>query len=335
MWCNAYFFIPDWTDLRTPPIDLDRLLTIHCNFHMSWSDYSFFYTDHIEVPLPPGHRFPMRKYRMLREELLFEKIITPAQLLPAPEVALEDLLRAHAERYVMGLKNNTLSEKELRPIGLTWSEHLLRRSYASVGGFVAASDAALDSGFAALLAGGTHHAHADRGEGYCVFNDFAVASLRLLEQKKVKKILILDLDVHQGNGNSSILGKREDVFIISLHGEKNYPFRKIPSHLDVSLPEKTTDSEYLEALRKALASMSAKDFDIIFYQAGVDNLKEDKLGTFDLSFEGLMNRDRMIFEFSKGRPLAMAIGGGYADPIELTVKAHVNSFKVAKEQLGK
>lgn len=272
----------------------------------------------------------MRKYRMLREKLLASGTLMESQLFPAKPVSDEDLLRAHTESYVYGLKNNTLSEKELRPIGLTWSEQLLVRSYTSVGGFVAATEDCLKNGFSALLAGGTHHAHADRGEGYCVFNDFAVAALRLLELGKAKRILIVDLDVHQGNGNSSILGNRDDVFILSLHGEKNYPFRKVPSHYDVPLPPKTGDAEYLKALEIALGKIG-KEFDVIFYQAGVDNLKEDTLGTFELTFDGLMKRDKMVFEFSQGIPLAMATGGGYANPIELTVEAHANTFKVAKE----
>lgn len=297
---------------------------------MSWNDFHFFYTDHIEVPLPEGHRFTMRKYRMLREKLLADKVLAKDQLKAALPVSDEDLLRAHTENYVYGLKNGTITEKELRPIGLTWSSELLVRSYTSVGGFVAATEESLKNGFSALLAGGTHHAHADRGEGYCVFNDFAVASLRLIALKKAKKILIIDLDVHQGNGNSSILGNREDVFILSLHGEKNYPFRKVPSHYDVPLPAKTGDAEYLKALEIALGKIG-RDFDMIFYQAGVDNLKEDSLGTFDLTFDGLMKRDKMVFEFSQGLPMAMAIGGGYANPIELTVEAHANTFKIAKD----
>lgn len=298
---------------------------------MNWANLRFFYTDHVEVPLPAGHRFPMEKYRLLRNLLLEEKIMTSEQLIPAEKTTNADLLRAHTKTYIDGLNENTLSDKELRPIGLTWGPELLLRSYTSVGGFVAATDEALQSGFSALLAGGTHHAHSDRGEGYCVFNDFAVAALRLLATNRVKKILIIDLDVHQGNGNSSILGKRDDVFILSLHGEKNYPFRKVPSHLDVPLPERTTDEEYLRALRDALSQINIQEFDIVFYQAGVDNLKEDSLGTFDLTFEGLMKRDEMVFEFCKDKPMAMAIGGGYAKPIELTVRAHANTFLIAKK----
>lgn len=275
----------------------------------------------------------MEKYGLLHQALVEEGVLLPLQLFPSPLATKEDLMRAHTPHYVQGLFNHTLSEKELRPIGLTWSPQLLERSLASVGGFIEVSESALKNGFSALLAGGTHHAHADRGEGYCVFNDFAVAALRLLELGKVKKILIIDLDVHQGNGNSSILGHRSDVFILSLHGEKNYPFRKVPSHLDVALPEKTEDAEYLNALEKALDQIQDLDFDILFYQAGVDNLKEDSLGTFHLTFEGLMERDRMVFEFArqKNKPIAMAIGGGYAKPIELTVKAHLNTFKTARK----
>jgi acetoin utilization deacetylase AcuC-like enzyme len=297
---------------------------------MTWEALKFYYTDHVQVPLLVGHRFPMEKYRLLREALIEESVLSRDQLTRAQPALDEDLLRAHTSSYVEGLKNNTLSEKELRPIGLTWSKDLLLRSYTSVGGFVAATESALKDGFSALLAGGTHHAHAGAGEGYCVFNDFAVAALRLLETKRAKKILIIDLDVHQGNGNSSILGKRDDVFILSLHGEKNYPFRKVPSHLDVPLPEHTTDEAYLEALEGALEKISVDQFDVIFYQAGVDNLKEDTLGTFDLTFEGLMKRDQTVFEYARGLPLALAIGGGYAKPIDLTVRAHVNTFKVAK-----
>lgn len=299
---------------------------------MHWERYRFYYTDHVHIPLPEGHRFPIEKYRLLRETLLNEQIISPSQLSPASPALEEELLLAHLPRYVMGLKNNTLDQKELRLIGLTWSKELLMRSYCSVGGFIAATETALENGFSALLAGGTHHAHADRGEGYCVFNDFAVAALRLLKQERIKRVLIIDLDVHQGNGNSSILGKRDDVFIMSIHGEKNFPFRKIPSHLDIALPQGTDDESYLLALEAALLELDKQEFDIIFYQAGVDNLKEDSLGTFNLSLEGLIKRDEKVFQFAlrKKKPLALAIGGGYAKPIELSVEAHVNTFKTAR-----
>ena len=279
--------------------------------------------------MPQGHRFPMEKYRLLHNAVINQGVIHHDQLHPASHAEKIDLLRAHSLSYVEGLFNHTLSEKQLRPIGLPWSETLLLRSTAAVGGFIQASDAALQDGFSALLAGGTHHAHADQGEGYCVFNDFACAAIRLIEQEKVKKVLIIDLDVHQGNGNSSILGKRQDTFILSLHGEKNYPFRKVPSNLDVALPQNCSDEMYLNALEDALLKIPI-DWDILFYQAGVDNLKEDSLGTFDLTLDGLKKRDEKIFEYAKGKPIAMAIGGGYAKPIELTIEAHLNTFRVAK-----
>ncbi len=296
---------------------------------MTWSSHQFYFTDHIVVPLSPGHRFPMEKYRLLHEAVVKEGVIPDHQLSPAPLASVSDLLLAHDKYYVEGLLNHSLTEKELRPIGLTWSPQLLERSLASTGGFVAAAQSALQTGFSGLLAGGTHHAHRDRGEGYCVFNDFAVAALKLINEKLVSKILIIDLDVHQGNGNSSIMGMRDDVFIFSMHGERNYPFRKIASHLDIALPEGCDDKTYLSALESALTKIDF-EFDILFYQAGVDNLKEDTLGTFNLSHDGLMRRDAMVFEFAKGKPIAVAIGGGYARPIELTVLAHVNTFKTAK-----
>ena len=298
-----------------------------------WHELKFFSTDHFEVPLPEGHRFPIEKYRLVREALVAEKILSDEQIIPAVEASEKDILLAHSEKYFYGIKNGTLPEKELRPIGLTWSPQLFSRSLGAVNGFISATENALRDGFSATLSGGTHHAHADRGEGFCVFNDFAVSALKILNEKRVSKILIIDLDVHQGNGNSSILGTRDDVFILSLHGERNYPFRKVPSHLDVPLPEHIDDEEYLRALSSALSPLRYLNPDIIFYQAGVDVLKEDKLGTFDLSFEGIVERDRMVFEFQKYLqvPMAMALGGGYAKPIALTIEAHLNTYKVARE----
>lgn len=272
----------------------------------------------------------MEKYRLLYEKLIEERIVRADQIYPAPPVEIQDLLLAHDERYVFGFREGTLPALELRPIGLPWSPELYQRSLHSVGGFIAATENALSDGFSAVLAGGTHHAHRDRGEGYCVFNDFAVGSLRLLNTGRVKKILIIDLDVHQGNGNSSILGDRTDVFIFSMHGEKNYPFRKVKSHLDIALPQGAGDDEYLSALSESLKLLP--DADMIFYQAGVDVLKEDKLGTFQMSPEGVRARDRMVFEYAvkKGLPLALAIGGGYSNPIEATINAYAGTFAEAK-----
>lgn len=304
------------------------------NKRMDWSRVKLFYTDFAEVPMPEGHRFPMHKYRLLREALLHSQIISPTQLHPAPQAQEVDLLRAHDKRYVQGLKLGILSEKEVRPIGLPIGPELFQRSLVSCGGFMAATESALEEGYSVLLAGGTHHAHRDRGEGFCVFNDFAVASLKLLALKRCRRVLILDLDVHQGNGNSSILGEREDVFICSLHGEKNYPFRKVPSHLDVALAEGTSDEEYLHVLEKTLRLLPATDF--LLYQAGVDVLKTDKLGTFHMSQAGVRARDEMVFAWARthGLPVAQAIGGGYSDPIEESIKAYVGTIEAAKRILS-
>lgn len=299
---------------------------------MSWDQHHFWYTDHITVPLPQGHRFPMTKYRLLREALLKEKILSEDQLSPAPFASLHDLFLVHEETYVQGVKNNTLDPKAARPIGLPLGEDLYHRSLAAVGGFVEASLSALQTGFGAQLAGGTHHAFAGHGEGFCVFNDFAVASRKLLKEKLVRKILILDLDVHQGNGTSAILGKESDVYIVSFHGERNYPFRKVASHQDVALPQGIKDDAYLAKLSEVLKDLSMMNFDFMMYQAGVDVLEHDTLGTFSLSFEGVQKRDQMVFEFAreKNLPLSLGIGGGYSFPIEHTVAAHVNTFKTAK-----
>jgi acetoin utilization deacetylase AcuC-like enzyme len=301
-------------------------------FFFMWDDTFFYYTDYIKVPLGLNHRFPMEKYELLRLELLNRKIISSAQLIPAPLASIQDILLAHSKRYVEGIENGTLPTQELRLIGLPWSNQLYQRSLAAVGGFIHASESALRYGFSALLAGGTHHAHQDKGEGFCIFNDFAVAALKLLKEKKVSKILILDLDVHQGNGNSSLLGHRKDVFVCSLHGEKNYPFKKIPSHLDFNLPPRCEDREFLNILEMALEKLSSQHFDLVFYQSGVDGLKEDRFGTLSLSLDGLRKRDEMVFSWIKRNniPCAMAIGGGYATPITKTIEAYAQTFMVAK-----
>lgn len=297
---------------------------------VNWESLSFFYADHREVDLPDQHRFPMQKYRLLREALSAKGVMRAEQLHPADFISQDDLRFAHTDHYIRGLFHNTLTPNELRPIGLPWSQQLLDRSLASAGGFLQAAERALVDGFSALLAGGTHHAHAGHGEGFCVFNDFAVAALKLLHQERVEKVLILDLDVHQGNGNSSILNHRSDVFICSFHGEKNYPYRKVASHLDVPLPAGTGDEDYLAKLSEVLPTLPRAS--VLFYQAGVDVLAQDTLGTFKLSHQGVRARDEMVFRWAKerGLPVAMGIGGGYAKPIELTVEAHVNTFRAAR-----
>jgi len=224
----------------------------------------------------------------------------------------------------------------LRRIGFPWSYELYVRSCTTVGGAHAAALSALEDGISGNLAGGTHHAHADRGEGYCVFNDIAVVTRFLLKEKKARRVAIIDLDVHQGNGNSSILYNDPGVFIFSMHGEKNYPFIKVSSHLDIGLPDRTTDDFFLEQLAVGIVRLEEFQPDYTFYQMGVDPLKEDKLGRMNLTYDGLMKRDEIVLSYAKksGVPLSLALGGGYAYPIECSVHAYANTYRVVKRIYG-
>lgn len=296
-----------------------------------------YYSDVFTLPLPEGHRFPMRKYRMFRDELLKQGILKESELFESPLATREQVLLAHTERYTDGVFEGTLPEKEMKAIGFPWSPQLVRRSLATVGGAIAAAESAMKNGVSGQLAGGTHHAHADRGGGYCVFNDLAVV-VRVMKPH-APRIAIVDLDVHQGDGNSSILeteSQEGSVFILSFHGEKNYPFRKVPSTVDVGWPDGTTDDEYLAGLTENLEAIWSFRPDLILYQAGVDPLKEDRLGKLSLSFGGLMKRDEMVLQGAKKRGIAVSIamGGGYADPIDLTVKAHVGTYRVVRNVFG-
>lgn len=292
-----------------------------------------FYSERYTIDLPDGHRFPMEKYRLIRLALLREGVVRDSELMEPPLATHDQLLLAHSPDYVDAICSGSASPDVIRRIGFPWSEGLVLRSLATVGGALAAAEAALQDGVSGNLAGGTHHALRNSGEGYCVFNDLAVVALWLLGRKQVRRVAIIDLDVHQGNGNSEILGGREDVFIFSMHGAKNYPFRKVPSTLDVALPDHTSDAEFLDALALHLPKVFDFQPDIVLYQAGVDPLKEDALGRLALTHQGLMERDRMVLTACKrlGIPVSLALGGGYAKPIELTVEAHVGTYKVVRE----
>ena len=293
----------------------------------------FYYPDVEELPVPAGHRFPAGKYRLLRAAIERDEIVPVASLTASPPAGPDDLLRAHSPGYVSAMLDGSVDKDIIRRIGLPWSETLMRRSRATVGGAMAAARSALKHGVSGQLAGGTHHAHRDFGSGFCVFNDLAVTALTLLEEKTVERIAILDLDVHQGDGNAAILKDRSDVFVVSLHGEKNFPFRKVASDLDVELPDGTEDAAYLQALLDALPAVAAFKPDLLLYLSGADPLKQDKLGRLSLSFEGLAGRDRIVFEFCRRRgiPVSIAIGGGYADPIADSVTGYANTFRTARE----
>jgi acetoin utilization deacetylase AcuC-like enzyme len=292
-----------------------------------------FYSDRYTIPLPDGHRFPMEKYRLIRLALLRERALRDEELVEPALPSAERLMLAHSEKYVHDVTGGLLTDFEIRKLGFPWSAELVARSYATVGGALEAADEALRNGVSGNLAGGTHHAFADAGEGYCVFNDLAVVSKYLLHIQKARRIAIVDLDVHQGNGNSAILGNDERVFIFSMHGAKNYPFRKVPSTIDIDLPDNTSDREFLDTLRDYLPKVFAFKPDIVLYQAGVDPLREDSLGRLALTHDGLIERDRMVLAACKkhGIPVSLALGGGYAKPIDLTVDAHVGTYKAVRE----
>ena len=293
----------------------------------------FFYPDTPDLPLPPGHRFPAGKYSMLRQRMFAERTLGNALLTRSPAATMAELALAHDPGYVGAALDGTLSADIQRRIGLPWSETLVARSLATTGGSVAATRSALENGLSGQLAGGTHHAHRDFGSGYCVFNDLAVAALAILAEGKVARIAIIDLDVHQGDGNAAILAGKAAVFVLSIHGEKNFPFRKVPSTLDVGLADGTEDAAYLRALAGALERVADFRPELILYLSGVDALASDKLGRLSLTFDGLERRDRMVFQFCRRRgiPVSIAIGGGYADPITDSVQAYASTFRVARE----
>ena len=244
-----------------------------------------YYADTYQVPLPKRHRFPMSKYGKLRHRLIEENIIPGADFIESDICDIDDLYLAHEKNYVDKVLSCTLEHKLARAVGLPLIPEMVIRARASLQSFMSATYSAIESGIASSLAGGTHHAHADRGEGFCFFNDFAVVTRKLHLSKPHLKILILDLDVHQGNGNSSILNRDENVFVVSFHGRVNYPYRKVHSHLDVEFEKGTKDEEYLERLKYHLDRFHG--FDLILYQAGVDALEHDHFGSLNLSYENL------------------------------------------------
>lgn len=296
----------------------------------------FFFPDIEAPPVPVGHRFPAAKYRLLRECIEGERILPAEWLTPSPPASREDLLRAHAPSYVDAMFDGSIDPAIVRRIGLPWSQTLVARSRTTVGGATAAARQALVTGLSGQLAGGTHHAHREFGSGFCVFNDLAVAAMILLAEQSVNRIAILDLDVHQGDGNAAILRDEPRVLVISLHGAKNFPYRRVPCDLDVELPDGTVDRAYLHALADVLPVIDQFRPELLLYLSGVDPLRSDRLGRLSLTHDGLAERDRMVFEFCRlrGLPVSIAIGGGYAEPITDSVAAYANTFRIAREVLA-
>ena len=284
-----------------------------------------FYCDHFEIPLPAGHKFPVDKYRLLRERLKKDGFW---QLEPAIPASVETIALAHDPEYVAQFVSGTLPPAAMRRIGFPWSEGLVKRTLASAGGTLAATRDAIDTGFGGTLAGGTHHAFRSEGSGFCVFNDVAIAihSVR-------RRAAVIDLDVHQGDGTAHFFEHDPNVLTISLHGANNFPFRKQRSKIDVELPDKTGDEEYLRELDRVLPRVVEFAPEIVFYLSGVDALASDVLGRLSLTPEGLKARDARVIGtcFREKLPLVITLGGGYSKPIELTAEAHANTFRVAAQ----
>lgn len=287
--------------------------------------------------LPDGHRFPIDKYGLVKEQLVYEGLYTVSDFMDAGLVDEKWVLQVHERNYWEPIKSLKLHLKMQRRIGLPLHEGSLKKSLNSVAGTIWASDRALEKGWGGNLAGGTHHAYRDRGEGFSMLNDMAIAALRLLSQKRVRKVLFVDLDVHQGNGNAAIFEKDERVFTFSMHGKDNYPHKKERSDWDIGLPTGTGDAAYLNILQEALAKLvEGVKPDIIFYQSGVDVLATDRLGHLSLTREGCKARDVLVLDTCRRYqiPVAVVMGGGYSPRMADLVEAHANTFRVATKLLS-
>jgi acetoin utilization deacetylase AcuC-like enzyme len=293
-----------------------------------------FYSDHFVLPLPEDHRFPMVKYSMLRERVAGDGICAPGELRTPRAVTDEEILRAHAPHYLGRVVSGDLTDKEVRRIGFPWSERMVERSRRASGGTLGACLAALEEGFAANLAGGTHHAFSDRGEGYCVFNDSAIAARAVQAAGLAERIVVVDTDVHQGNGTAEILRTDPTIFTFSIHGAKNFPFHKEESDLDAPLPDGADDTEFLTTLERGLeAALDAANADLAIYLAGADPFEGDRLGRLSVTKAGLAERDRLVLEAceERGIPVSVTMAGGYSRNVEDTVDVHLQSIRRAAD----
>ena len=282
-----------------------------------------------------NHSYPMDKYRLIPERLLAERVLSPDEISEPEPIAREDILRVHTPEYVHAFIDGTLERKALLRLGLPWSQELVQRAFAVIGGTLGAARAALSDGVGVNLAGGTHHAFADHGEGYCIFNDLVIVLRRLRQDGRAKRFLIVDLDVHQGNGTAALCRTDPDTFTFSMHAQNNYPGHKEKSSWDIALPDGTTDAQYLHTLSKTLPQLLDQTTpDMILYQAGVDVLGGDRFGKLALSMAGVGERDQLVATSARraGVPLVVTLGGGYARDINTIVETHCQTVHVACQQ---
>lgn len=291
-----------------------------------------FYSDTFELPLPAGHRFPIAKYRCLRQRLERDHGHEPLELLAAPAVTRDQLKRVHTSDYLEQLFGGTLTALAQRRIGFPWSERLVRRCLHSAGGTLAAARAALGQRVATHLAGGTHHAFADSGQGFCVFNDVAVAIRTLAAEGQIERAVVIDCDVHQGNGTAAIFSRDDEVFTFSMHGANNFPFRKWDGDLDIALEDDTQDQAYLAALASAIErELPLSSADCVFYLAGADPYAGDRYGKLSLTKDGLAARDQLVIQACQSHrvPLTIVMAGGYADNVKDIVDIHTHTVLMA------
>ena len=286
------------------------------------------------LPLPENHRFPMEKYDLLPKQLVHEGTCDPEDFF-SPQAIDDKIVKViHQKEYVDRLKHMKLDQSEVRKIGFPISQQLVEREFIITGGTIEGALKSLESGISFNIAGGTHHAHSSHGEAFCMLNDQAIAARYLLDHQHAKKVLIIDLDVHQGNGTAQIFKKEERVFTFSMHGKKNYPFRKEHSDWDIALEDETGDEVYLDILNDALPRIFERvDPDFVFYLSGVDVVETDRLGRLELSIEGCKKRDEQVLKFCHKRslPVQCSMGGGYSKDIKLIIEAHANTYRVAQQ----
>ncbi|MBA3271798.1 MAG: histone deacetylase [Acidobacteria bacterium] len=291
-----------------------------------------FYSDTFVLPLPEGHRFPMAKYSRLREKVLADGVVSADEVREAPQASWDDLRLVHTLEYTTAVADGRLSREAQRRIGFPWSLQMVERSRRSVGATIAAASVAIEEGCAANLAGGTHHAFADRGEGYCVFNDVAVGARVLQRDHRIGRVAVIDCDVHQGNGTAAIFAGDASVFTLSLHGARNYPFKKEKSDLDVEFDDGTGDEPYLTHLAHSVDEVLARqDPEVVFYLAGADPYEGDRLGRLKLTIAGLQQRDQIVLARCRaaGVPVVVTMSGGYAHDVNAIVAIHVNTIRAA------